>query len=103
MTTGIAVRFAAQQRAPMAAAIDHDVDAAFHVTIEDDRRLTDVGGAEITWLRDFRLEPDIAPQRPLEDTFLLGLIDALVVIQPVWHTGIVFALPINRGNSLERD
>src|SRR5262244_113584 len=69
--------------AAMRAAILEGADGAVGPAHHDHRHLADEGGAEVTGLREIRLEADEAPRRPLEDAAELGAVVALVLVEPV--------------------
>jgi len=94
---GIAREFAPHQGAAMGAAVDEGLDGAGRVAVDDDRRLADLGDAEITRLRDFGFERQKAPGRALEDLPLLPLVDLAIVIQPIGHAAIIEGRPDRSG------
>src|SRR5499425_2325845 len=69
--------------AAMRAAILEGADGAVGRAHHDHGHLADEGGAEVTGLREIRLEADEAPRRPLEDAAELRAVVRLVLVEPV--------------------
>src|SRR5271167_1873415 len=84
----VAGKLAADQRAAMRTTIDKCFDRARLVAVEDDRDLADIGRPEISRLRDFAVEAEIAPHRPAKDPLLLAGIEFGVVIKAVGHPAV---------------
>ena len=90
---GIARLLAPHQRAAMGAAVDEGLDLAVLVAVDDDRRVADPGGAEITGIGDLGLERQVTPRLPAKDPLLLAGVDVGIMIEPVRHPAVVQRRP----------
>ena len=71
----MAVRFEAELRATMSAAIHKDMDLAFVIANHHNRFLPNIGLEKITRSRDFGCQTDIVPGAPTKNTLLLARVD----------------------------
>jgi len=83
----VAGELAAELRGAVSAAVLNRGYAAVLRAHNDDRGRTHIGSYEVAAIRDFRLERDVIPGRPMEDALDLALIDGLVGIDPVRDLG----------------
>src|SRR5439155_147556 len=90
---GIARRFTPNHRPAVSAAIDEGVDRAVGGAVDDDRRVADLGRAEISILRDLRREGEEMPGRTAKDPLLLLLVGLGIVIKPVGHSTVIERRP----------
>src|ERR1700690_1108917 len=81
----------------MGAAVDKGMHHARLIAIDDDRGLTEIGGAKIAWARDLDIEREKVPCLAAKDAVLLFLIELGIVIKPIRHPAIIEGGPDRSG------